>query len=307
MKLKFALGTIVAHAASARILSPKHGAHKKGRVDFDADASPNVIMGTGIANGNFTIARFKDRDTGAEGEIGLRAKFRSPPSNEFPSNGDGSYSVETGRRDSDPTDWKYASPLWSYEWHINTDVGCDADCLALDSYEYELFVDSDPTFERRGVKIDPINDYNGDPRSASFCWDHSLGNDSTDESGGVEAGYASRDCSLGGGDLQCCTSDYSDWIGSQTVAQNSWQPNWFIGNFNPEAHGIYNVELRVFKKDSGRLAEVKIRVEVDDGTGFPADKEDCKNWDSYGPLFNNKKECSAFVHNHDLYGGRGRD
>jgi hypothetical protein len=306
MKLQFALVTFVAPAASSRLLKPSKG---KPNIEYDAEVTPGMILGTGVGNGFFKLVTFQDPTTGAEGEIGLRGKFRWPsPQNLYNSNGDGTYSFEAGRPNINPTTWNYPSPEWSYEWHINTHVGCDSDtgsCQSLDSYEYELFVDSDPSMDQTGVTIDPINDYNADPRSSAYCWDHSLGSGSTPASGGVEAGYtASSDCALDANeDFLCCTSAYHDWIGAKTVAQNSWQPNWFIGNFNPEVKGVYNIVLRVLTKNVRPLkliAEVKIRIEADDGTGFPTQMNDCKDWQNYGDIFRSNKDCHSFVKKSDL-------
>jgi len=74
-----ALGALSVSAAGAATL-------------FDQNVTPDVIFGSGNANGAFTVDR-------AEGvELGMRGKLRynlgGVPENTFNSNGDGSYSFD---------------------------------------------------------------------------------------------------------------------------------------------------------------------------------------------------------------------
>ncbi|MEQ8837455.1 MAG: hypothetical protein RID07_11680, partial [Lacipirellulaceae bacterium] len=61
---------------------------------FDQNVTPDVIFGSGNANGGFTV----DTDNGVE--LGLRAKLRhnavGAPENTFNSNGDGTYTFKSG-------------------------------------------------------------------------------------------------------------------------------------------------------------------------------------------------------------------
>jgi hypothetical protein len=90
---------------------------------FDQNVTPDVIFGSGNANGGFTV----DRRNGIE--LGLRGKLRfnasNLPENTFNSNGDGTYTFDAGLP---PTGFGFVAPgststaLWNFEWSINSDV-----------------------------------------------------------------------------------------------------------------------------------------------------------------------------------------
>ncbi len=87
---------------------------------YDENATPDVIFGSGNANGSFTV----DRANGAE--LGLRGKLRHNGSglaeNTFKSNGDGTYSFAAGvaPTQSSPT------AVWSFEWTIRNSIRLSA-------------------------------------------------------------------------------------------------------------------------------------------------------------------------------------
>lgn len=75
---------------------------------FDQNVIPDVIFGSGNANGAFTVNRNNDV------ELGIRAKVRFPvPSNTFNSDGDGTYTHQAG-------DFGGLAP-WNFEWSVNSD------------------------------------------------------------------------------------------------------------------------------------------------------------------------------------------
>ena len=76
----------------------------------DTDVTPDAIFGSGNDNGEFTINRQSSV------ELGLRAKLRFPASNIFKSNGDGTYTYNTGSGTSTAP-----NPEWGFEWSVNTD------------------------------------------------------------------------------------------------------------------------------------------------------------------------------------------
>lgn len=213
---------------------------------FDQDVTPDVIFGSGNANGFFTV----DVNTGIE--VGLRAKLRhdatGAPQNIFNSNGDGTYSFDAGVA---PTQ---ASPtaVWSVEWSINADAN-DNPQEVLDSLTYELGIDSDPTVLGTSfASFDPINGANPGAGGAVF-WDHAIGDDNTGNGGGTVATDA---------------AEYASLISSNTVAQNSWKAHWILdGTFDPTVDGTYDFYLAAF--DGGQEV-VRTEIQVIVGTGTPA-------------------------------------
>lgn len=125
-------------------------------LSFDQNVTPDVIFGSGNANGFFVV----DQQNGVE--LGLRAKVQF--ANTFNSNGAGTYTFQTGT-------------AWNLEWSANSDyAGSSGNNLNALTYKLTLV----------GVgSIDPIN---------VLFSDNSIGNNSTANGAGVEAvnpaGYA---------------------------------------------------------------------------------------------------------------------
>lgn len=191
-------------------------------ISYDQNVTPDVIFGSGNANGSFTV----DRTGGVE--LGLRGKLRhnagGAPENTFNSNGDGTYTFNAGVA---PTQ-SYPTAEWSFEWSINTDFD-NTSGLALGDLTYELSLDTDPSGATSFLTFDPINDVN--PGNAMVLWDHSMGDNSTTAATDVISGDAAT---------------YATNIATYNVAQNSWKPHWFIPGFNPEVNGEYTITLSAF-------------------------------------------------------------
>jgi hypothetical protein len=214
--------TFISHSATAGIM-------------FDQDVTPDVIFGSGNANGSFTV----DQNNGVE--LGLRGKLRhnaaGAPENTFNSNGDGTYSFAAGVA---PTQ---ASPtaVWSFEWSINSDYDTNASqARNLNDLIYILSYDSDPGIGTAFTSFDPIN--------IPYA-DHSIGDNTTANGGGTEA------TTLGG---------YASLIDDNNVAQNSWKPSWFLDSFDPTVDGQYEFSLAAFDHN-GELARTKMSIIVGDG------------------------------------------
>ncbi len=77
-------------------------------VEYGQDVTPDVIYGSGNANGHFTT----DRNNGVE--VGLRGKI--PYNGTIQSNGDGTYSYSLA--DTDHTSGKPKS--WNFDFTVNT-------------------------------------------------------------------------------------------------------------------------------------------------------------------------------------------
>ncbi len=211
---------------------------------FDQDVTPDVIFGSGNANGSFTV----DRNAGVE--LGLRGKLRhnaaGAPENTFNSNGDGTYSFAAGvaPTQSAPT------AVWSFEWSINTDFD-GASGLTLDSLSYALGLDTDPSLGTSFLSFDPIN--GGNPGAGGLViWDHALGDNTTGNGGGTTA-----------------TADeaaYAAGLAANNVAQNSWKAHWFFGpTFDPTLDATYDLYLSALDGNGGEVARTEIQVIVGAG------------------------------------------
>lgn len=213
----------------------------KATLFYDADVTPDVINGSGIANGGFTI----DRSNGVE--LGLRGKLRfnenNAPENTYNSNGDGTYTFDAGLP---PTGFSWApnSPStarWSFDWSINSDYEGQSSRNLID-LTYIMTIDFDPAAVNSStlqLQFDPINVTQAD---------HAIGDNTTGNGGGVTA---------------TSESNYTALITNNNVAQNSWNMEFFDSAtypFDGRAPGIYDISLEAFD-DTGSIASVTIQVE----------------------------------------------
>jgi len=212
-------------------------------LEYDQDVTPDVIFGSGNANGGFTTSR------NAGVELGLRGKVRFPtPMNVFNSNGDGTYTFEAGAH----TPSSPVTPLWAFEWSINTDDdGSSGD--DLDDLTYELGLDFDPG---PGVNYQTF-----DPISTAFVpfWDHAIGDNTTPNGGGTVAGDAPT---------------YAGLVAANNVAQNSWRMDFFddppFDVFDPTVPGRY--EFYLSASDGGsEVARTAITIIVERSLEYDQD------------------------------------
>ena len=217
-------------------------------VMFDQNVTPDVIFGSGNANGSFTVEQ-------ADGvELGLRVKLRHNaaglPENTFNSNGDGTYSFAAGVA---PTQ-AFPTAVWSFEWSINSDyLGTSSDNLA--DFTYELGLDTDPSLGvDYSVVFDPINGAN--PGAGGLViWDHAMGDNTTGNGGGTKYVVSDIDYLLNG-------------ISANNVAQNSWKAHWFFGpTFDPTVDATYNIYLAAFRGLGDEVARTEIQIIVGSGGG----------------------------------------
>ncbi len=242
--------THVVAAAGIGLLIASHAAN--ATVTFNANVTPDVIFGSGNANGSFTV----DRENGVE--VGLRGKLRhgpgGGPENTFNSNGDGTYSFVAGVA---PTQ-AFPTAVWSFEWSINSDYDLSTG-NHLDDLTYALGIDSDPSLGTSFSVFDPIND--GNPGlGGALTWDHSTGTNATGNGGGSEV-----DTSAGNPDR---LTDYATAIATNTVAQNSWKAHWFLSGFDPTVDGQYDFYLAAFA-GSTQIARTDISIIVGNGASVP--------------------------------------
>ncbi|NEN23583.1 HYR domain-containing protein [Cryomorpha ignava] len=202
-----------------------------GDLLFDQNVTPELINGSGITNGSFTI------DNGDGIELGLRAKVRYPsPQNVFNSNNDGSYSHAVGAYGTGSV-----QSSWNFDWSINTDQAGTSG-LHLDELTYELGLDYDPTDGVDFVVFDPIN--------IPYA-DHAIGTNGTGN---------------GGGAIAADPTEYASFIAANNVAQNSWRHNFF-GTFDGTQDGRYEVYLKAFDSNGEVVAQTAITVIAGNGTG----------------------------------------
>jgi len=215
-------------------------------LNFDQNVTPDVIFGTGNDNGFFTT------DIGGGVELGLRGKLRfdgsNLPQNYFGSNGDGTYTFISGSAPGgfpwlpDPS----GTPIWNFEFAINTDVDGTSG-LKLADLTYELGLDFDPDPASTNYLIfDPVT-----PSASAPYYDHSLGDNTTDETTDVVSGDA---------------PSYVTNLSTYNVAQNSWNYVFFdtapFDNFDPTLDGVYEIYLRAFDGSGSLVAETAISIVV---------------------------------------------
>jgi len=207
---------------------------------FDQNVTPDVIFGSGNANGGFTT----DRANGVE--LALRAKLRfdatNQPQNIFNSNGDGTYTFQAG---SAPGGFSFAqppttTPVWNFEWSINSNFD-NSSATNLDGLTYQLGMDFDPGPGTNFQTFDPIN---------LPLADHSIGDNSTTDATDSIAADASA---------------YAALIANNNVAQNSWNMEFFnnapFDSFDPTVNGTYDFFITA-SNGGGELARVDAQIIV---------------------------------------------
>ena len=222
-----------------------------------ANVSPDVIFGSGNANGSFTIG------TGsfASGtvELGLRGKLRfnasNAPENTFNYDGVNSYSFGAGSPTGGASWVSSTTPVWNFEWSINTDRD-DDNTTALDDLTYQLRLDSDPGAGTNFQTFDPI----AVPSTSTPDFaDHAIGDNNSvpfDSTTGT-----------GGGSVASDRPSYLSLIANNNVAQNSWSYEFFnaagtpLEFFDPTQTGQYTIELEAFDS-TGSIASTSIEVNV---------------------------------------------
>ncbi len=228
--------TLIAGMCTLALVSASHGA-----LTFHDDVTPDILFGSGTANGSFTV------DRQGSVELGLRTKQRFPTSaNVFNDNLDGTYTWEAGLGAA-PN-----HPRWVFEWSVNTDFD-GASGATLSDFSYLLELDYDPGPGTDFLAWDHISDPTepipfATPINPTF-YDHSIGTNGSPNGGGMEAASASA---------------YGAFVAANNVAQNSWRLSTFTlppYTFDPNAIGRYDIRLTAF--DGATIAaQVTIQVEV---------------------------------------------
>lgn len=202
-------------------------------VEFDQDVTPDVIFGAGNTNGGFTT----DRQSGIE--LALRAKV--PFAGILNSNGDGTYSYTLAETDHDGN--PATANRWNFEFAVNTDFDGGTG-LKIDDFTYELGMDGDPGLGTDFLTFDPIT-----PGAFASFFDHSIGDNSTANGGGTEAGDAET---------------YANLISDDNVLQQSWRYAFFpfppLDGYDAAIPGTYAIYLLAKDSDGAVVARSDIQV-----------------------------------------------
>lgn len=200
-------------------------------VQFDQDATPDVINGSGNANGAFTTDRRNDIEIAIRGK--LRFNDSGLPENTFNSNGDGSYSFDA----IVPPTRTSPTAEWSFDWSVNADYTGLAG-RNLDELIYEMGLDGDPGVGTDFLTWDPIIPPDLDGVTLGF--DHAIGDNTTGNGAGTSLSKSSP----------TFEADYAALIANNNVAQNSWRYDFFnfagtaLENFDPTVNGRYAVYIQ---------------------------------------------------------------
>lgn len=209
--------------------------HSFAVIEFDQNITPDVIFGSGNANGSFTTSR----NNGIE--VGIRAKI--PFVGTVNSNGDGTYSYTLVE----------AATAWNFDYSINTNFDGSTG-LNLDQFTYELGLDSDPGLGTNYLIFDNVTP-NVAPLNAPF-YDHSIGDNSTANGMGTEA---------------TDNATYTALLANNNVLQQSWRYAFFtiapLDTYDVSIPGTYAVYL--LARDSGGTVVSRVDIQVLIG-GAPA-------------------------------------
>jgi hypothetical protein len=188
------------------------------------DVTPDVIFGSGNANGSFTI------ETVGDLEIGLRAKQRFPAANIFNWDGNKTYTFDIGLGANAPN-----RSMWNFEWSINTDTDDGSDSLS--TYDFLLSIS--------GPGITGTISY--DPLSA-ISTGYYLGTNSNMN---------------GGAPFTQANLHDETALGKFNVAQNSVNVGFLAPVTNASSVGLFTVMLGAYDKSTGdEVALSTIHVNV---------------------------------------------
>lgn len=210
----------------------------------------NVIYGGGNIDGGWTI-----NQTGNM-ELALRAKVRydtvtNGPKNVFNANGDGTFSHAVGN----PGGGNAGRGRWNFEWSVNTDVSGTGG-QKLSAYEFILGVDSNAGYGTTWHSYSLV----GNAPVTGAPYDHSFGNNSTAQGGGVEPTSPANFLALLAGNSLMQNSTNMEFVDDGIL---------FPTNFNPNVDGNYSFFLEARDQTGGLIGRTDITVIVGNGAPVP--------------------------------------
>lgn len=201
-----------------------------GLVNGTGNVNPDVIFGSGNANGSFS------GEVSNNIEVGLRGKLRynnnGLPENTFNFDGDRTYIF-------DPTQSNAPSnrSAFNFEWSVNVDAsGTGGNVLA--DYQYLIEIDYDPSQSTAFTSFNPIN----------VLADNSYGTNSTTNGGGTKHTPSN-------------VVGFINLVNSNNVAQNSWNLGFFASNgFDPQTEGLYTIQFSALDGSNNVLSSSSIDI-----------------------------------------------
>ena len=198
---------------------------------YDQDVTPDVFYGTGNSNGGWTV------DLQNNIELGLRTHRRMPvPSAETGSNGDGTYSWESGLIDGKSS--------WNYDFSINIDQG-DTGSTLFDQVIVTLFIDADPSAGTSFFAVDPLAFWGDNTYGTNISGPNSTNNASASAAVNADRGVSS----------------------GYYIAQNSQNFAWT--GLDATIAGTWDFKLEVSDLNGQLLAGTSMQVLVDGGAQVP--------------------------------------
>ena len=255
-------------------------------VDYDQNATPNQIQGAGVTNGSYTAARLDGL------EIGMRGKLRyllGVPANIYNSNGDGTYTFNTGTGGGPA-----GNSEWSFEWAVNTDYDNSHSTREVGDLTYEIGMDNDPGPGTNYLKFDPISIGTIIPYTVPVgpipFWDHAMGDNTTPMSGGLVAANGAT---------------YAAYLALYNVAQQSWKPTFYQNtlpySWNPNVVGRYEYYLAA-KSGGTELARSAITIIATNGASLLLEATPCQR-DQDCNLPGNQIEVRVYGRNYTAVSG----
>ena len=209
------------------------------------DVTPNVIMGSGIPNGSFSINQANSI------EVGLRARERYVA----PVDSDNGVYTFDAVADSSNANWS----IWNIDWSVNVNFDNGSNNL-LNAFTYVL-----------GAEEVGGDSFSFDPviltgtiaqQTALACAGNSFGTNSTGNGGGYEVPCDNA------AEIAGAISAYTTELGQNNVIQNSWNPGLLNnplvgGSFDPTKAATYNVWLAVLDNTTGtEITRTEITVKT---------------------------------------------
>lgn len=183
------------------------------------NVTPDVIFGSGVSNGGFTVAQSGSL------ELGLRARLRydpnGQPTNTVPWNGGSTYTFNVNDGNAPAN-----RALWNFDWSVNTNT--DGNGQNLNAFTYSIALTGPNGYSLTYNPFEPFRDV-------------ALGTNSTGNGGGVGRTFFD--------------SLFGTIPGGFNVAQESSNIGFTgFGNNDPQALGQYDVKLTVSQGGSPVLA-----------------------------------------------------
>ncbi|WP_445428970.1 PEP-CTERM sorting domain-containing protein [Alishewanella sp. HL-SH05] len=211
--------------ATTLIAVPAHAALINGT----GNVTPNVIFGSGNANGSFTGINDGFFELALRGK--LRYNLAGQPAGIYNYDGNKTYTFQ-------PSDGIAPAnrSLFSFDWSINVDPTGNQGTF-LDQFTYLLQIDFDPSAGVDYLAFDPIN---------VPLADHAFGDNTTGNGRGTKAVNA---------------VGYEILRTGSNVAQNSWNLGFFAPTgFDVQTQGIYTITLSAFDQQNDRTASTSIDI-----------------------------------------------